>query len=1489
MPKIIKDKMINNFCYMKRFKYSLKVVAHISLLCFGILFLNKSISQVNLQTGSATFSIPMFNWQDNKSRLNSVVALSYSSGNGLKVNDVASNVGQGWSLVAGGVITRMQVGESDDQMAHGLATESDLSKFPNGYLYATEPPIKGCPEALTKYPLYESKNKLYANHNKVTEDRQLDYFTFQFNGKAGMFILDPFNLENGEDHAISLGDSKIKIKFQKTDLRPQNIRTTITSFTIQDVDGLIYKFSAKGLMKVLKTSYCDASLNYIQTQPKFKNKRTYHETDFEDPTIPYYWKVSSWHLTEIKDPLTNRIVTFGYARTNDGNNMAGRSFALYDNHDSNKPDYVLISHRRSITRTPELSSIVYPDGHAVNFNYGSERFDLKGDYVLSSVDIKYQNRFLSKYKLNTTYFIKTRYGTPTSTYQKRYARLCLKSVQKIGVDLKEDTPPYIFDYNMGSNNPDDFVPPPFHYIKDAWGFYNGSNMVSWDNSYSLPLDGDPTYFTHDELSGICLLNQSTSGTYMSPKSPLAQNGLLRQIIYPTGGTLTYEYKQNWGDPGTTGTYRMVGGVHVDKTISTDGGFSNGCSNAISTSYNYVLENSTTSSLWGLDVPVNKMTMTNSYSPEVKKYHWTWSSAPFGECFYKYMYPGILNRQQATNLGDFQRALQAIAPALGILSIVTTIMDIVTVATGGSPWALIIDVIGGLINITVTCFLDMSRTTQMTIYYDNDLNSSAPLPTQFKRVEVIENPGTIGKTVQEFTSLSDYPLWFQTNEAFTMRQRFASWAYGLPLRTTVLDAGGKKVKEVENTYDFSNAKRNIQYCDGGHGLPCNASGLNTRLVSCNCLVKQSTSQRSDDWSDPTKYSQVYKTNSTSAMDVVYYGHYTGRTELKSTQERIFKANDDTKYVESKTEYIYNLNNYQVSEVVAKQSNGDENKKFIRYADDNSGGIFNVFKQNNIIGIPVQTQSFIRKIVTGDPNEAQLHETRTAFIQTTNGEIKPSEIFEKRFSKPLISWVPGTVMPSEKLVQSITYDNSGNMIGIKDEGNHVVTNLYGYNDKYIIASVINAESLIDKCAYADFEVSSGWYGWALNGTTSYANTAITGSQSFILSSPSAFVANLNTAKPYIVSFWSTTANITVSGGTLVKSAPTLNGFTYFEYEIAQGTSSVSVGGNGTIDELRLYPKTARMRTVSYDPLIGKTSECDANNRITYYEYDNLGRLQFIKDEQKNIVKMYEYNNVSEAKQNGCPGTYSNKLITETFTKACSTGYMGSQVVYTVPANKYTSTKSQEDADKQAENELLSLGQQTANSSGQCLTVYYNAAISRTDTSECGEGFKGGPVTYTVPANRYSSTISQAHVNELALDDLEANAWAWINHPNNKVCLLDTNPYWVWDNDSTKCMLVNGVMHQFRLFTDVNPNSSSYNQKQWKDTGVQTACPQPTCNGCVSPREKCVGGVCEGGIKVYTSCYFDSVNNNYVLVYHYEWSDGSWSGDYLETSPNCNFQED
>jgi hypothetical protein len=129
-----------------------------------------------------------------------------------------------------------------------------------------------------------------------------------------------------------------------------------------------------------------------------------------------------------------------------------------------------------------------------------------------------------------------------------------------------------------------------------------------------------------------------------------------------------------------------------------------------------------------------------------------------------------------------------------------------------------------------------------------------------------------------------------------------------------------------------------------------------------------------------------------------------------------------------------------------------------------------------------------------------------------------------------------------------------------------------------------------------------------------------------------------------------------------------------------------------------------------------------------------------------------------------TYYNTQVSGIATRNnCSAGYIGSTVIYVVPAGKYSSTVSQADADSKATQDLANNKQSYANTYGTCtaVKVYYNTRVSASATrNNCPSGKRGTMVTYTVPAKKYSSTISQADAQSKATADLSANKQDYAN---------------------------------------------------------------------------------------------------------------------------------
>ena len=136
-----------------------------------------------------------------------------------------------------------------------------------------------------------------------------------------------------------------------------------------------------------------------------------------------------------------------------------------------------------------------------------------------------------------------------------------------------------------------------------------------------------------------------------------------------------------------------------------------------------------------------------------------------------------------------------------------------------------------------------------------------------------------------------------------------------------------------------------------------------------------------------------------------------------------------------------------------------------------------------------------------------------------------------------------------------------------------------------------------------------------------------------------------------------------------------------------------------------------------------------------------------------------------------TEKKKLFQKT---DCLVTEVGSNVEYVVPAKKYSSAISQQDADNKALEDLETNGPLYANEHGFCATtLWYSVRQSKVFTKDdCELGYIGTDYEYVVEAGKYSSRISQEDADRQALEDIEKNGQAQANL--NADCIEDPNFY-------------------------------------------------------------------------------------------------------------------
>lgn len=403
----------------------------------------------------------------------------------------------GWSLFAGGTISRTVRGLPDEQLVG-----SSLQSPGKVGLYHTS--VSGLNNYYYQHhndlPAFVYNNPYTANEYywDITErgkfDTEHDLWQFNFMGKSGRFMIQK-NMTNGLLEIIPLDDYRVKIIYNY-----QNIGTNPyipQSFIIYDENGLKYVFDV-----VEKTTNKMGTMNIY---PNFTNESSSAEHEF----------ISSFQLTKIFDNNNNLVIEIDYLNNPDYQEGYTNTTHTHNDYFPELLTYVsnlncfnefkpLYSRTNSITnvKVKKINFIDIKNYGKINFNYTQGREDSNLLFPnkalkLNSIEILNNLNSIVK-KVNFDYS----YNTTT------HKRIRLNTIFEVGASNQ-----VIESYNFFYKSLDYSG---FNLGKDNWGYTTIIPSCKTFNTY-LPFE---------------------------PNSQFSSLEILEKIKYKTKGSTVFDYEIN---------------------------------------------------------------------------------------------------------------------------------------------------------------------------------------------------------------------------------------------------------------------------------------------------------------------------------------------------------------------------------------------------------------------------------------------------------------------------------------------------------------------------------------------------------------------------------------------------------------------------------------------------------------------------------------------------------------------------------------------------------------------------------------------------------------------------------------------------------------------------------------------------------------------------------------------------------------------------------
>jgi len=466
-------------------------------------------------TGIPNINIPIYTVQEGP--LSLPVSLSYHA-SGIKVGETASWVGIGWSLNAGGMITRSVLG-IPDELARGYAQYGN--NISNKILNKTLTDIERS-EITTGFT-----------------DSEPDIFTFNFVGYQGKFYIDA----NKTCHLVPQQDLKIAIDWGVEQ---------IYSFTLTAPNGMkAYFGNLPGATdgKGIETSI---PMGINPDNPNDEVSNTWYLLRIESPDNKYFIDLAYEDEYYSYNYLAScRHDVFHCQLANGGNvykQISGGG--IVERCGGNGDPQININLIRNNIHGKRISNISTSSGNSMmQFKVSELREDLDptntnstyNAYSLDRIEL-HQNDSCKAWRFSYDYFEDVVY-----TNRSESKRLKLTALQETSCDLEVTIPPHQFTY-YGSKNPGKesyFLPNRLSRQIDHWGFYNGAQANEYTNEINIP----PTTVVVQEsviadgsnvAEEIGTITYGNSDRDTDPEK--VKTGVLNKIQYPTGGVHEFDYE-----------------------------------------------------------------------------------------------------------------------------------------------------------------------------------------------------------------------------------------------------------------------------------------------------------------------------------------------------------------------------------------------------------------------------------------------------------------------------------------------------------------------------------------------------------------------------------------------------------------------------------------------------------------------------------------------------------------------------------------------------------------------------------------------------------------------------------------------------------------------------------------------------------------------------------------------------------------------------------